>query len=67
MFVDDEEMVLLTLKSFFELETDYDVHTFLTVRDALHFVKNNRVDLIVSDYLMPYMDGMDFLKKFSRI
>ncbi len=61
LLVDDEEMVLTSLGSLFSLETDYDVVTFTSAKKALEYVKDNDVDLIVSDYLMPEMDGITFL------
>lgn len=63
VIVDDEDMVLKSLNSFLSLETNYTVETFLSARKALEFIKNNDVDLVVSDYLMPEMDGITFLAK----
>lgn len=63
VIVDDEEMVLKSLNSFLSLETNYSVKTFLSAKKALEFIKNNDVDLVVSDYLMPEMDGITFLAK----
>ena len=62
VIVDDEEMVLKSLNSFLSLETNYNVITFISPQDALAFVKDNDVDLVVSDYLMPDMDGLTFLE-----
>lgn len=61
VIVDDEEMVLTSLKSFLTLETEYYVMTFTSAKQALEFIKKERVDLVVSDYLMPEMDGISFL------
>ncbi len=61
VIVDDEEMVVTSLSSFLSLETDYIVKAFTSVSQALEFVKNNDVDLVMSDYLMPEMDGITFL------
>ncbi len=63
VLVDDEEMVLTSLRSILALETDYDVNTFLSANEALEFVKKSDVDLVISDYLMPEMDGISFLAK----
>ncbi len=63
VLVDDEEMVLTSLSSFLTLETTYDVHTFTSAKTALKFVENNDVDIVISDYLMPEMDGITFLGK----
>jgi len=67
IIVDDEEMVLTSLSSFLSLETEYNVKTFTSVKEALNFVKNNEIDLVVSDYLMPEMDGISFLAQVKKI
>jgi len=67
IIVDDEEMVLTSLNSFLSLETDYTVKTFLSAKEALIFVEQNEIDLVVSDYLMPEMDGMTFLAKVRNL
>lgn len=67
VIVDDEDMVLTSLSSFLNLETEYDVKTFVSVNKALEYIKTGRVDLVVSDYLMPEMDGISFLAKVREI
>lgn len=67
VIVDDEEMVLTSLTSFLELETDYSVKTFTSVPEALDYIRNNDVHLVISDYLMPEMDGISFLAKVKEI
>lgn len=61
MIVDDEPMVLTALRSFLELETGYRVLTFLTAQQALDALAEDHVDVVVSDYMMPGMDGITFL------
>ncbi len=63
VIVDDEEIVLSSLNSFLMLETDYQVKTFTLASEALDYIKENDVHLVVSDYLMPEMDGISFLAK----
>lgn len=67
VIVDDEEMVLTSLSSFLNLETDYEVKTFKSAEEALEFIKTNDVDLVMSDYLMPEMDGITFLAQVRDI
>jgi DNA-binding NtrC family response regulator len=67
VIVDDEEMVLTSLRSFLSLETEYDVNTFLSAKEALEFIKKNNIDLVISDYLMPEMDGLSFLNEVKKI
>ncbi len=61
LLVDDEEMVVTSIKSFLTLETDYEVVAFTSPKEALEFVRKNKVDLVISDYLMPDIDGIEFL------
>ncbi|MCK5126254.1 MAG: response regulator [candidate division Zixibacteria bacterium] len=63
IIVDDEEMVLTSLNAFLNLETNYDVKIFLSAKEALEFIRANSVDMVISDYLMPEMDGLSFLAK----
>jgi DNA-binding NtrC family response regulator len=63
VIVDDEEMVLTSISTFLNLETEYEIKTFTSPLQALEFIKNNPVHLVVSDYLMPELDGVEFLTK----
>lgn len=67
VIVDDEEMVLTSISSFLMLETEYDVQTFLSAKEALAFIQSNEVDLVISDYLMPEMDGIQFLAEVKKV
>jgi len=67
IIVDDEEMVLTSISSFLDLETNYNVVTFTLPKEALEYVKNNEVGLVISDYLMPEMDGITFLARVREI
>ena len=66
LLVDDEEMVLTSIRSFLALETDYKVHTFTSPVKALHELDQINMDLVISDYLMPDMDGISFLGKVKE-
>ena len=59
--VDDEEIVLTSIRSFLGLETQYNIETFTSAKEALEYIKANDIELVVSDYLMPEMDGISFL------
>jgi response regulator RpfG family c-di-GMP phosphodiesterase len=67
LIVDDEEMVTTSLRSFLELETDYEVVTFTSPKEALEYVREHPIDLIVSDYLMPDVDGISLLMQIKQL
>ena len=67
LLVDDEEMVVTSIKSFLTLETDYQVVAFTSPKEAFDYVQKNRVDLVISDYLMPEVDGIEFLAKVKEL
>ncbi len=67
VIVDEEEMVLTSISSFLNLETQYEVVTFTSPTEALKHVDKNEVDLVVSDYLMPEMDGISFLARVMEL
>ena len=63
LIVDDEDMVLTSLTSFLTLETAYDIVTFTRAAEAIEHIKGNDIDLVISDFLMPEMDGLAFLRQ----
>jgi DNA-binding NtrC family response regulator len=65
--VDDEEMVLTSLRSFLLLETDYEVETFSSPQTAVSVLRHKPVDLVISDYLMPGMNGIEFLLEMKAL
>ena len=65
--VDDEEMVTISLKSFLELESEYRVLTFQSPITALNTLQKSPPDIIISDFLMPDMDGLEFLRQFKKL
>lgn len=67
VIVDDEEMVLTSLNAYLTLETEYEVKLFSSAGEALGYLENGRVDLVISDYLMPEMDGITFLAKVREL
>jgi len=66
MLVDDEPMVTQVLASFLELETDYEVITCDSGAEALEHLSAGPVDVVVSDFLMPGMNGLELLAEVGR-
>lgn len=65
--VDDEDIVLTSIESLLTLETDYDVFTFSSAKEALGYIEEEDAGLVISDYLMPEMDGITFLGHVREI
>ena len=65
--VDDDALVLGALESLFALETEYAVSVHSDPKDAITELERNSVDLIISDFLMPKMNGIDFLAVARRL
>lgn len=63
LIVDDEEMVLAALRSLLQLETSYRVLTERSPEAALEIVRTEPIDVICADFMMPQMDGIEFLKR----
>ncbi len=64
--VDDERNILVSLKRLFRKE-GYVIHIAESGQEGLEIVKNNNIDLIISDMRMPNMDGAEFLSHAKEI
>jgi two-component system, NtrC family, response regulator AtoC len=58
MAVDDEAVILDNIRDYL---SDYDIRTFADPLKALEELRTGRFDIIISDYKMPGMNGLDFL------
>ncbi len=67
MLVDDETIVVESIQAFLELETDYQIHAFQNPEEAVRFAARNRIDVVVSDYLMPGMNGIQLLSRVKEL
>jgi putative two-component system response regulator len=63
LLLDDEVMIATTLQAFLQLETSYNVLSFTDPYKALEALNQQTVYCIVSDFMMPAMDGITFLKQ----
>jgi putative two-component system response regulator len=68
MIVDDEIMITKTLALLLKMKTKQNVLTFNTPTEALHSdaLRSKKVDVIVSDFIMPEMNGIEFLKEVKN-
>ncbi len=66
VFVDDEPNILKALQRVF-FEDEYDIETFTQASEALEFIKENDVVLIVSDQRMPGMTGTQLFSEVVKV
>ena len=67
VIVDDEDMVIKTLKTLLKIEGFSNVNIFNDPSLALEFIEKNPCELIISDFIMPKMNGIEFLSKAKKI
>ena len=66
LLVDDEVNILLALKRTLR-STGHTVLTANSAGDALAILADHSVDLIISDYLMPHMTGIELLSQIEKL
>lgn len=66
VIVDDEEMVITSIRAFLSLETEFDINGFTDPEAAASFLETHPADVVVSDYLMPKMNGIQLLAKAKQ-
>lgn len=65
MVVDDDVINLQTMSSILTSD-QYEVHTFISAKDALKKIDTHEWDLIISDVMMPVMSGYEFTRKVRQ-
>lgn len=66
LFVDDEENILRSLKRAL-IDEDYNCFFAYSAKEGLEIIKNNQIDVVISDMRMPEMDGIAFLKQVEML
>lgn len=67
LVLDDDKLVTSSLKSLLFIEGFSDVAFFNNPSDALLYLKDNIRDVIISDFMMPDMNGIEFLSEAKKI
>ena len=65
--VDDEKIVTSAFSTLLKVEGFSDAHFFNNPNEAIEFLKSNTPDLVISDFLMPEMNGLEFLSEVKKI
>ena len=67
VLVDDESIITSAFKTLLKVEGYSNVHCFNKPTEALEFLKSNTPDVIVSDFMMPEMNGLEFLTEAKNM
>ncbi len=69
LIVDDDILITTTLSTLIEMTLDYKVLTSNNPVEALELdeLRQNKVDMIISDFMMPEMNGLEFLRKALKL
>jgi putative two-component system response regulator len=66
VLVDDNEINLLIFEHHAQM-LGICTHCFTDPLDALAYLKESQCDMIITDYMMPIMDGLAFVRAFRKI
>jgi CheY-like chemotaxis protein len=66
LFVDDEPGLRDLAKEYLEATDDFRVHSAGSAADALNALADEEFDVVVADYFMPAMTGIDLLKRMRE-
>ena len=63
IIADDSRTARFLIKQYLEMAGFYKTDFIENGREALDYLKENAVDIVITDYKMPKMDGLDLLRR----
>ncbi len=65
LIVDDDEAIASMLSRFLSRE-GFQVHTALDALQALDFLEREKISLVITDLMMPHMDGRALVRQIRK-
>jgi len=65
LYVDDEKINLELFRMNFM--KDFNVIVALSAKEGLEIIAQHQIDIIISDYKMPIISGLDFIKEVKKL
>ena len=62
LIVDDEQIVIDSIKKHLRSESEYQIFSSNEVESALKILDDTSIDIVLTDLMMPEIDGLEFLK-----
>lgn len=67
LVVEDDPMVRMINEQYVRMNKDFCIASSVkNGQEALDYIKGNKVDLVILDVFMPFMNGVEFLKKIRE-
>ena len=67
LYVDDDKLLTSTFSTLMKVEGFKDVVVYNNPIEAVEYLKTETPDLIISDFLMPEMNGLEFLREAKKL
>jgi len=67
LIVDDEIEIIKTLTRFLEIDDRFIIKSTINPIDALDIVKKEKIHILLTDIMMPEMDGIDLLSRVKSV
>ena len=66
LILDDEQDILNVIEKFFNRKKLFDIVTYNNPKKALKAMSNSKIDVLLTDIMMPEINGVEILKQVKR-